>query len=72
MNKNERIASALRDKSRGHHRLSEGGRRRKHPMLMRKKGLERFDLRLVQRPVKPYLARKRIADHPQIIPTRLF
>ena len=71
MDKNERIASAARNKGRGHHRLAEGGRRREHAMLMRKKGLERLDLRLVQRPLKPYLARKRIADHPQIIQLNL-
>ena len=71
MDKNERIASALRNQGRGHHRLAEGGRRREHAMLMRKKGLERLDLRLVQRPLKPYSARKWIADHPQIIQLNL-
>src|SRR6185437_14855309 len=71
MNKNERIASALRDKSRGHHRLAEGGRRGKHAMLMRQKRLGRLDLRLVQRPLKPYLACKRIANPPQIIQLNL-
>ena len=58
MDKNKRIASALRNKGRGHHRLAEGGRRREHAMVMRKEGLECLDLRLVQRPLKPYSARK--------------
>jgi len=32
--------------------------------LLRKKGIERLDLRFVQRPLKPHSARKRVADHP--------
>jgi hypothetical protein len=38
---------------------------------MRKKSLKRPELRLVQRPLKPYSARKRIANHPQIIQLNL-
>jgi hypothetical protein len=50
MDKNERTASAFRNKGRGHHRLAEGGRRREHAMVMRKKRFERLDLRLVRIP----------------------
>src|SRR6185437_10511519 len=71
MDKNERITSAFRNEGHGHHRLAESGRRREHAILMRKKSLKRLDLRLVQRPLKPYAAGKRIADHPQIIQLNL-
>ena len=56
MDKNERIAPALRDKRGGHDRLAEGGRRREHAMVMRTKRFERLDLRLVQRALKPHSA----------------
>ena len=64
MDENERIASALRNKRGGHHRLAEGGRRREHAMVMRKKASNALTCGLVQRPLKPDSARKRIADHP--------
>src|SRR5665213_1736175 len=48
MDKNERIASPLRNKGRGHNRLAEGCRRRKHAMVMRTKRFERLDLWLMQ------------------------
>src|ERR1700751_5626009 len=71
MNKNESIASALRNKSRGHHFLAQSGHTREHPILMPQKSLKLPDLRLVQRPRKPYSSRKRIANPPQIIQLNL-
>jgi hypothetical protein len=47
MDKNERIASAFRNKGRGHHCLAESGCRREHAILMRKKSLKRPELRFV-------------------------
>ncbi len=40
-------------------------------MVMRKKRFERLDLQLVQRSLELHSARKRTADHPQIIQLNL-
>ena len=67
MDENERIAPPLRNQRGSHNRLAEGGRRRKHAMVMRHEGVECLDLRAVQRPLESHPARKRVADHAEVV-----
>src|SRR6266851_264225 len=67
MDENERIAPTLCNEGGSHNRLAEGRRRREHAMVMRQEGVECLYLWGVQHPLESHPARKRIADHPQIV-----
>ena len=71
MDENERIAPPLRNERGSHNRLAESRRRRKHAMVMRQEGIGNPDLRAVQRALGSHPARKRIADHPEVVDLNL-
>ena len=58
MDENKRILAPLSNERGGHNRLAEGGGRCEHVIVMRRQGVECFNLRAVQRSLELHSARK--------------
>ena len=71
VDENERIPPPLSNERCGHNRLTEGGGRREHAIVMRRQGVECLDLRAVQRSLELHPARKLFADRSLIVQLNL-
>ena len=71
MDENKRIPAPLSNERGCHNRLAEGGGRREHAIVMRRQGVECFDLRVVQRSLELHSARKLVADCSLIVQLNL-
>jgi hypothetical protein len=71
MDENKRIPAPLSNERGCHNRLAESGGRREHAIVMRRQGVECFDLRVVQRSLELHSARKLVADCSLIVQLNL-